>query len=330
MSKRILVYIPCHSDIEQAICQARSLRINFAKLSNHGNFESWELTVVLAINDYRIDMTQKSIAEELFDEIIDFGTVFLFDANICEGFLYALNTKPNIFWILSVNDSLHPQALNYIVEEISKYPIFDLIVANKLQSYKKFTEFDETRLFKGDHHFGLISGVIYNFDRIGRYFNSAPFFVWTGWGHLSVIYNAIKSKKELEIISIPESSLFSQEIKNNSDNQHHYSHSYFGSLIIQELMQKDTKNKKKFIRRFVLKNFHLHAYFSKADYSSYHSKNIINKDHYLNFNIEIAESMIRSKTPFFYLIYLVLKKIKFDAVKKYKLVVLVKSILKSR
>ena len=330
MSKRILVYIPCHSDIEQAISQARSLRINFTNLANHENFDSWELVLVLAINDYKMNVTQKSIAHELFDEIIDFDSVFLFDANICEGFLYALKSKPNIFWILSANDSLNPQALKCIIEQISKYPIFDLIVANKSQSYDKFTEFNETRLFKGDHHFGLISGVIYNFERVGKYFNSAPFFVWTGWGHLSVIYNAIKSKKALEIISIPESNLFSQEIKNNLINQHHYSHSYFGSLIIQELMQKDTRSKKKFIRRFILKNFHLHAYFKRVDKSSYDFNNIINKDNYLNFNIEIAESIIKSKTPFFYLIYLVLKKIRFDVVMKYKLVELARSILKAR
>lgn len=317
MSKQILIYIPCHSDFEQAINQARSLRINFTKLLNYEDLESWELVLVLAINDYSMDVTQKSFAYELFDEIIDFDSVFLFDANICGGFLYALKTKPNYFWILSTNDIVNSKALNCIFEEINKYPTFDLIVANKSKSYKKFTESHDGRLFDGDHHFGLISGVIYNFDSIGKYFNSAPFFLWTGWGHLSVIYNAIKSKKELEIISIPESDLFFQEIENNLDNRSYYSHSYFGSLILQELMQKDTRSKRKLIRKFILRNFHLHAYFSRSEKSSYDFTNIINKEHYLGFNIEIAESMIRSKTPFFYIVYLVLKKIRFDLVNKF-------------
>jgi hypothetical protein len=317
MSKQILIYIPCHSDIEQAINQARSLRINFTELSNYEDIESWELVLVLAINDYTMDVTQKSVAHELFDEIIDFDSVFLFDANICGGFLYALKTKPNFFWILSTNDTVNSKALNCIVEEINKDPTFDLIVANKFKSYKKFTELYDGCLFDGDYHFGLISGVIYNFERIGKYFNSAPFFLWTGWGHLSVIYNAIKSKQELEIISIPESDLFFQEIENNLDNRSYYSHSYFGSLILQELMQKDTRSKRKLIRKFILRNFHLHAYFSRSEKSSYEFTNIINKEHYLGFNIEIAESMIRSKTPFFYIVYSVLKKIRFDLVNKY-------------
>lgn len=329
MSKQILIYIPCHSDIEQAINQARSLRINFTQLLNYKDLESWELVLVLAINDYSMDVTQKSFAYELFDEIIDFDSVFLFDANICGGFLYALKTKPNYFWILSTNDIVNSRALNCIVEEINKYPTFDLIVANKSKSYKKFTELHDGRLFDGDHHFGLISGVIYNFDSIGKYFNSAPFFLWTGWGHLSVIYNAIKSKKELEIISIPESDLFFQEIENNLDNRSYYSHSYFGSLILQELMQKDTRSKRKLIRKFILRNFHLHAYFSRSEKSSYDFTNIINKEHYLGFNIEIAESMIRSKTPFFYIVYLVLKKIRFDLVNKY-IKQIRESILKAR
>ena len=64
MSKQILIYIPCHSDIEQAINQARSLRINFTELSNHEDIESWELVLVLAINDYTMDATQKSIANK--------------------------------------------------------------------------------------------------------------------------------------------------------------------------------------------------------------------------------------------------------------------------
>ena len=82
-------------------------------------------------------------------------------------------------------------------------------------------------------------------------------------------------------------------------------------------MQKDTRSKRKLIRKFILRNFHLHAYFSRSDKSSYDFTNIINKEHYLSFNIEIAESMIRSKTPFFYIVYSVLKKIRFDLVKKY-------------
>lgn len=317
MKKVLLIYIPCHKDFNAAISQAKKIRKYYRQDTKLVFQNLWSIKLILSVNDYKLNSNQKKTAYFYFDQVINYGNVFLFDANIVQGFFKALEVKPELFWILSTNDLVNTKSLDTIFGEFNSVSKPDLLVAGKVTSTQQMKIIDSDWLFDPDYQFGLISGVVYNFHKFSVFFNAAPFFTWTGWGHLSVILNGVASKQQVFANIVPKNSLFDQMAKLGNQNSKYYSHSYFGSLILIQLINKSSYLRKRELRKFVYKKFYLHNFFRSQEKPANLNSNLISSDNYLNFNERLTSYIIRAQTPFTFFIYKILTMINFTKLKKY-------------
>lgn len=317
MKKVLLIYIPCHKDFNAAISQAKKIRKYYRQDTKLVFQNLWSIKLILSVNDYKLSSNQKKTAFFYFDQVIDFGNVFLFDANIVQGFFKALEVKPELFWILSTNDLVNTKSLDTIFGEFNSVIKPDLLVAGKVTSTQQMKVIDSDWLFDPDYQFGLISGVVYNFHKFNVFFNAAPFFTWTGWGHLSVILNGVESKQQVFANIVPTNRLFDQMAQLGNQNSKYYSHSYFGGLIIIQLINKSSYVRKREIRKFVYKKFYLHNFFRTQEIPTKFNSNLISSDNYLNFNERLTGYIIRAQTPFTFFIYKILTMTNFTKLKKY-------------
>jgi hypothetical protein len=301
----ILVYIPCHKDFWQAVNQAKTLRRDFENYSKLENSHFKSLYIVISVNAFEPTDEQKLIAASLCDEVYYHGLAFLSDVNIAQGFLVALRMNPEIFWLLSANDKLRENALIRILQVFEKDEKLDLVVIDPAVPPGTMMVSDLQYIN------GLISGVVYRLLNTRNFFNSAPFFPWTGWSQLSVLKAAIQGNSFLRITSIQES-ILSQEKQEFFENSSRYVHSFNGWLIQNFLYQGTDKARRKFIRSFVRKNFFQFHLYSIRDAQKHDVTILVSPDHYLSWNSTIAKSLIKAYTPMTYLVYLVLKRIPFE------------------
>lgn len=113
---KFLVVIPCHSDMNEALIQARELRKQFNSNSSQDILFHIQLKLLLLVNAHTPTHEEMSEAELEFDKVIYFGENWLADVNISQGFIAALEEKPEYLWILSANDHINPNAWMNIVE----------------------------------------------------------------------------------------------------------------------------------------------------------------------------------------------------------------------
>ncbi|KGA11115.1 MAG: hypothetical protein GM48_0070 [actinobacterium acIB-AMD-7] len=317
MKNVLLIYIPCHKDFKSAITQAKKIRKYYKGDTKLELQNSWEIKLILSVNDYLLQADQKKLANFYFDQVIDYGKIFLFDVNIMQGFLKAIEFKPDLLWILSTNDLVNTKSLETIFSDFSSDRKLDLLVAGSVTSRQEMKISNIDSLFNSDYQFGLISGVVYNFQKFGKFFNAAPFFTWTGWGHLSVIINAIQARQEIFVSIVPKSCLFDPGSQSSNKNSKYYSHSYFGRLILIQLINKSSNSRKREIRKFVYKNYYLHNYFNIIEKTTNLNSNLISIDNYLNFNKRLTCYIIKAQTPFTYYVFRILTVINFTKLKKY-------------
>jgi hypothetical protein len=302
MEKGILVYIPCHVDFDEAINQGKFLRRNFLALSDN---ENQSLHLVLSVNAFSPSQSQQDIANEVFDQVIYYPKSFLADVNISQGFLVALQHNFELFWLLSANDKLVEGALSRVLEEFRYDPSLDLVVLDQ-KGPAHTIEVTDMRLING-----LISGVVYRTTRTREFFNTGPFFPWTGWSHLAVLVACLRGNNGLRIKAIKDE-MFTQLNDQVSQNGLKYVHSFYGSLVQNVLFLENDRQIKKYLRGFVRQNFFLIHLFSQRDSVVSHDMNLVDPSHYMRWNSVIAESIIKSKTPLNYIVYVIMKKLPFE------------------
>lgn len=329
MATSILVYIPCHTDFHEALDQAKRLRKDFEIYQTGSKFLFDRLDIVVSINHFEPEFKDKIYAESLCNKVYYYGNALLADVNISQGFIEALHQKPDIFWLLSANDTLIDGALIHILQEFEKDPDLDLIVANSFDFSGSFYESEILNPQPISYHYGLISGVIYRTKKVIRFFNTAPFFPWTGWSQLAVIQSAMKGNGMLKISTLPIELLFRMPEREIQHNAKIYAHSFLGGLIQTLIFEKSDKSKRKFLRNFVFKNFYLIHFFSQRDRINDKEIEIISSKHYLSWNRIIAESLIKSYTPFTHLWYKFFKQIPFENMASNRFLLKIKKILKS-
>ena len=125
----ILVYIPCHTDFAQAISQVKRIRTDFEFYRQTIGEEKVTLEIILSVNAYSPSDSEIEIMKSICDRVILNGIGVLRDINIANGFLVALDRKPDIFWMVSANDDLVEGALTRILNEFTQDPLLDLLVA---------------------------------------------------------------------------------------------------------------------------------------------------------------------------------------------------------
>ena len=304
---KFLIYIPCHSDFELALVQARKVRKGFEDFLLQTKDTSLNLQIILSVNAYIPTSTEEELAKSLFDRVIYNGLGYLGDLNISNGFLVALDEKPDLFWILSSNEELVDGAINNIITEFIKNPSIDLLVTslynNEIVNEKQIL--DPT---KAGTSYGLISGVVYRLERISPYLHNGPFMAWTGWSQLAVIQSAMDSLNGISVKYIPFNLIYTQKERELHEMRSAYAHSIYGMLILGSTFKLSKKEAKKFIVLYVFKNFYRWSLYNREwNYSG----QLVEGKNYLSWNQPIAEALIRKKSITTYYFYQLFKIISF-------------------
>ena len=304
---KFLVYIPCHSDFKLALIQARKVRKGFEDFLLQTKDTSLNLQIILSVNAYIPTSTEEELAKSLFDRVIYNGLGYLGDLNISNGFLVALDEKPDLFWILSSNEELVDGAINNIITEFIKNPSIDLLVTslynNEIVNEKQIL--DPT---KAGTSYGLISGVVYRLERLSPYLHNGPFMAWTGWSQLAVIQSAMDSLNGISVKYIPFNLIYTQKERELHEMRSAYAHSIYGMLILGSTFKLSKKEAKKFIVLYVFKNFYRWSLYNREwNYSG----QLVEGKNYLSWNQPIAEALIRKKSITTYYFYQLFKIISF-------------------
>jgi hypothetical protein len=311
---KLLVYIPCHTDFELALNQAQKIKKEFNSLKTESVFKEFLLDVVLSVNSYLPTLAEREQAEIICDEVIYNGVGYLADINIANAFLVALNKKPDFLWIFSANDILEPNAVRKIFQEFIDDTEIDLVVTNALKLNKTYIENQIIDPPRVGFCYGLISGVVYRLERLFPYLHNGPFMAWTGWSQLAVMQSAMDGLGGLKVKTIPLENIY-QEGKREINTTHKYGHSLYGMIILGSVFKSSRRDSRKFVRKFVLKEFYSwHLYSRNWKYSG----QLVSKDNYLGWNQGIAESLIWESSQFIYMFYKIAKIVPFRKIKRFQ------------
>ncbi len=267
----ILIYIPCHKDFEMAFANARRLKTQHSLLLE----KKLAIKIVVSING----VVEFPMPEDLSDlHIYHIQEVLGADGNILKGFVSALESRPDYFWILSANEELTPDAVRNIQEMIQQDTDADLFIANaanrsgRLRIQNIFTDMPKLLAI------GLISGVIYKFHSTKSSYLQSSLFSWTGWGHLAVIQDFLSKNKNAKLIEFPDSQVYQKPFTFSPDAEveltertivsNLYSHSFFGLPVLAYcLLQVNPKLLKRFQIDWLLRNwFKINLFSSDATF----------------------------------------------------------------
>ena len=317
---KVLVYIPCHSDFDMAINQVKKVRASFDQFKNKPNGNNIYIEIIVSINAYLPTDTEKELVEKICDKVIYNGTGYMADVNIANGYLIALNEKPDILWLLSTNDDLVENVIENILNEFVKDSSLDLLVTS-LGLNQTFIENQIIDPGRTGFSYGLISGVVYRLERLFPYLHNGPFMAWTGWSQLAVMQTAMDGLGGLKVRAIPFEDVYQQRERDLSSAGKHYAHSIYGMLILGVILKKSRSGSKKFVRKYIFSNFYVwHLFSRKWKYS----KQLVGKEDYLAWNQVIAESLIWKNSPATYLFYSMFKRIPFENFSENKSIIRIK------
>jgi hypothetical protein len=264
--KKLLVYIPTHTDFKQAIEQSRKIK-------------SWafpaelEIKTVISVNGVELSAKEMLQIEDSCDEFIFYREILGGDTNINLGYLRALSDDADFYWVLSANDDLMDTAIKYIMRELIELKTDVLIIGNSNTQLTGVLD----NVFLGDGTrlpIGLISSVIYKTEKFKNSFASALKFAWTGWGQLSVIQNAIFEHGSLSYQIINEKNIYDRSSKiaiseQWEKNKSYYRHSFFGyPLLASLLFENDKQLKNEIIRNWLTSNWYKIRFFKEGTYNS--------------------------------------------------------------
>lgn len=154
------------------------------------------------------------------------------------------------------------------------------------------------------YSFDLISGVVYNFESMRKFFNSAPFFIWTKWSQLSVIKNAINQNGSLDIPTINTFKIYKQIRINRDKLAYKYGHSFYRYILLGYIFS-NNKKRIKFVREYIFKNtFAISLYRRKSVATNL----VIDPSQYLIWNRDLAERLVKKLFIPLYLYYSLVSK----------------------
>lgn len=272
--KTFLVYIPCHSDYERARQSAILIRRQFDDFQDSNDNEKFVLKIIVSANGVNISPEEQKKFEKSTDSFHYFSEPLGGDTNINLGFLKALEIKPNYFWILSANEFLVDGSISYILNTITSNVESDLYVTNSMNrstSYQTSNVFIDIPPGSG---YGLISSVIYNFNKMRGAFSAGPRFAWTGWGQLAVVQTACNILGSLKVTEIPDAFVYEKPFTDVNSGfeksefefvRSTYAHSFFGMpILIFALFGRNKSIRNRVLLAWLKKNWFKLRYFKQG------------------------------------------------------------------
>jgi len=317
---KVLVYIPCHTDFDMALNQVKKIRMSFDRFKSKPNGYNINIEIIVSVNAYTPTITEKGLAEKICDKVIYNGTGFMADINIANGYLVALNEKPDILWLLSTNDALVENVIENILNEFIEDMSIDLLVTS-LGLNKTFIEKQIIDPGRTGFSYGLISGVVYRLERLFTYLHNGPFMAWTGWSQLAVMQSAMDGLDGLKVKAIPFELVYQQRERDLISAGRHYAHSIYGMLILGSILKPSNYAAHKYIRKYVLNNFYAWNLFSRE---WKYTGQLITGENYLAWNQKIAELIIYNFSTLTFIFYKFAKLIPFEKLSQIKSIILIK------
>lgn len=294
----LLIYIPCHNDFDAAVNQAKKVKLEFLNYTKLVERHIAKIEIIISVNNYTPSKNQIDLANRYVDQVILNSNLFLADANIANGFIIANQRRCDFLWLLSANDVLLNNGVTKMLDNISSTK--DLVVAavpdaNPITVLKQVIN----PPVKG-YAFGLISGVIYNCQTLSQFFNTAQFFIWTGWSQLSVIQNALDQKGSLNINTVNIYDIYVQRQTKPTELRNKYGHSFFGYILLGSIFAKSIRDRNQFIKQYVFNNAFKISLYKRSNIMSV---NVLNPESYLIWNQYLAESVIKKSSLIIYFFY---------------------------
>jgi hypothetical protein len=265
-TKKLLVYIPTHTDFKQAVEQSR-------KIKTCAFLADLEIKTVISVNGVELSSEEIRQIEDSCDELICHRENLGGDLNINLGYLRALLENVDFYWVLSANDELNANSIESLLEKIIKLDADMLIIGYKNSKHTGILN----NAFQGEGNLlpiGLISSTIYQTHKFKRSFANSLKFSWTGWGQLSVIQNSIFEFGSLSYELVEEDKIYNRTAKTSISeqlriNQSSYRHSFFGyPLVVALLFSQDKSLQNKIIRKWLSTNWYKIGFF-RGGKSSY-------------------------------------------------------------
>ncbi len=261
LKKKLLVFIPCHTDYEMAFQNAERL---IGQIDNSGTDVALEIEIVISINGVKSVSARFKHPRVIVKHVQE---VIGADANITNGFITALELRPDYFWILSANEAINPQTVLNLSKYIELQPMASLFIAN---AKNRTGQISLGNVFVGVPDglaLGLISGVVYNFEATSNSYYQSTLFSWTGWGHLAVIHHHLNIERKSIVFEFPDHLIYQKPYTFSPENKGEYSerevvrniytHSFFGlpSLAFC-VLQEDLTTLRKFQNEWLKSNWY--------------------------------------------------------------------------
>ena len=264
---RLLIYIPCYSDYQLARDTIKNLH---EQIKN--NIDTNQLSIIFSISINGVTLSEVDISEfkDLVNDFTYYPTSVGGDTNILNGYLKALEIKPDYFLILSANEIITKNYLVYLYKMLTEYSNIDVFIAD---SAGRNTNLRLKNLFldlPSESAVGRISAVIYKFSTTHKYFSIAQKFNWTGWGQLAVIQNVLTNKEDCLIHQFSESEIYlppyvyfnSTYSTRKEFIKLNYHDSFFSHPILAAYFMRNNKKEfKKYYKNFLKLNWHNLNYF---------------------------------------------------------------------
>jgi hypothetical protein len=240
---RLLVYVPCWINFQQGLEQVEKLSAQQKTLESKGI--DLDLEVVVSINAVDLipaDFTRK--LDSLGARVRHFITN-LSDVNINLGFLDAIQSSADLFWIVSPGDPVSETALARLSEMFGSSSNLDFVVADEERRGIRNITLQINKLnflTLSEASFGMVTGVVYRVDTFRPYLHLGVQAAFTGWGQLAVLLGGARKKGGINGRILPsEYFYFRGDLKQLSyqqklENLRTYAHSFFGFVILMSLL----------------------------------------------------------------------------------------------
>lgn len=263
---KVAVHIPAWNDYQLAINQALTLRQQ-EKSWNESTSNLFQIDVLIQISIHTaiIPTENRNQISDLADSVLEIQGHLDADTNIALGSIFAKQTIPDYFWILSTNDCVHPDLLKNLIHTIIQHPEASLIAADDLNLTRELVITDIMTNLDIGIPFGLISACIYKYEYFSEFLFLWPRFSFTGWGQLALLQFSVNEQEIMNLVTIPtrcfyERSLLEQQnqIESIYMSRVNYFHSFFGfPILVVAVYGTDTVKIRKVLRKWLFKNWYL-------------------------------------------------------------------------
>lgn len=311
---RLMVYLPCWINYAEGWNQIDRLRDQQAKLKSLGT--DVELEFVVSVNSIeKMSTGFQDRALALGDNFRLFKTN-LADVNINLGFLDAIRSEADLFWIVSPGDPVSDTALMRIHEFFGPKWNLDFVVADEDgRGIRNISLEMKTLSFQtmSEASFGMVTGVIYKTSTFRPYFHLGVQAAFTGWGQLAVLLGGARKVGGITGRILPSDYFYfrgdakSLSHEEKMENLRSYAHSFFGFVILMSLLLPNPKSQ---VRKWVYSNwFRIGSYIKAYEREKYGYIRLTDLRHLAK--ISVAETGILTR-----FLYSIATKISFGEIRK--------------